>query len=191
MSLLRPATGGHARLYYAHQLSLPGGCQDFLSLPILARHNPFWRDPVTTVTAAGAAGYADPVTVRAPAAVRAAGVIVVLQGSAGLAVAAALVLRRLGGVDERAVDGVGTGLWFLLCGGAVLAAGWALLVGKRWGRGLAVFAQLLLLPVAWYLAVGSAQLALGLGVGAVALTTLVLLFSPPALRWVGADDARP
>ena len=51
----------------------------------------------------------------------------------------------------------GTAAWFAIIGGAVLAAGWALWTGRRWGRGVAVFAQLLLLPVAWYLAVGSQQ----------------------------------
>lgn len=44
----------------------------------------------------------------------------------------------------------------------MLAAGCRLAVGKLWGRGLAVFAQLLLLPVAWYLIVGSHQPAIGI-----------------------------
>ena len=51
----------------------------------------------------------------------------------------------------------GTAAWFAIIGGGVLAAGWALWTGRRWGRGVAVFAQLLLLPVAWYIAVGSHQ----------------------------------
>ena len=66
----------------------------------------------------------------------------------------------------------------------MLAAGWALLVGRRWGRGLAVFAELLLLPVSYYLTVGSHRAAIGIPVGLVALAGLVLLFSPAALRWV-------
>lgn len=124
-------------------------------------------------------------TDRAPAAVRGAGLIVSAQGVFGLGAAGALLLRRLGGAEQRVVDGLGTGIWFLLFGGAVFAAGWALLTGRRWGRGLAVFIQLLLLPVAWYLAVGSQRVVFGLALGAVALCTLVLLFSPAALRWVG------
>ena len=47
----------------------------------------------------------------------------------------------------------------------MLAAGCALVTGKRWGRGLAVFTQLLLLPVAWYLAVGSHRPAFGIPAG--------------------------
>ena len=51
-----------------------------------------------------------------------------------------------------------------------------------------MFAQLLLLPVAWYLAVGSQQWVYGVPVGVVALITLVLLFSPSAVQWLGADQ---
>jgi len=80
---------------------------------------------------------------------------------------------------------------FAIIGGAVLAAGWALWTGRRWGRGLAIFAQLLLLPVAWYVAVGSAQWAFGVPIAVVAVATLVLLFSPSAVQWwVASGDDR-
>ncbi len=120
----------------------------------------------------------------APASVRGAGVIVAAQGAIGLVLAAVLLIRGLGGADQRVVNGFGTAAWFAVVGAAVLAAGAAMLVGKRWGRGLAVFAQLLLLPVAWYLAVGSHRIVVGAAVGVLALTVLVLLFSPAAVRWV-------
>jgi hypothetical protein len=71
----------------------------------------------------------------------------------------------------------------------VLAAAWALWTGRRWGRGVAVFAQLLLLPVAWYMAVGSGQWLYGVPVALVAVVTLVLLFSPSTLEWLGAQDS--
>jgi hypothetical protein len=116
--------------------------------------------------------------------VRGAGLIVAVQGAAGLVIAAVLVLRAIGGADQRVFNGFGTAGWFALAGGAVLAAGLALLAGRRWGRGLAVFAELLLLPVAWYLTVDSHRASIGIPVGALALTGLALLFSPPALRWV-------
>ncbi|OSC43137.1 hypothetical protein [Mycobacterium decipiens] len=127
-------------------------------------------------------------TVRAPATVRGAGLIVAAQGAAALGVALALVIRGLGGVDQRVVSGLGTAVWFVLVGGGVLAAGSALVAGKRWGRGLAVFTQLLLLPVAWYMAVGSHRPALGIPVGIVALAALILLFSPGAVRWAARGD---
>jgi hypothetical protein len=124
------------------------------------------------------------VTARPPASVRGAGLIVAVQGATGLVVAAVLLFRGLGGADQRVVNGFGTAAWFAVVGGAVLAAGCGLLVGRRWGRGLAVFAELLLLPVAWYLAVGSHRPLIGIPVGIVALSVLALLFSPPAVRWV-------
>jgi hypothetical protein len=122
--------------------------------------------------------------------VRGAGVIVAVQGAIGLVLAAVLLIRGLGGADQRVVNGFGTAAWFALIGGAVLAAGVAMLTGRRWGRGLAVFAQLLLLPVAWYLGVGSHRILAGAVVGIVALAVLALLFSPPAVRWVAGGDQR-
>lgn len=138
--------------------------------------------------------YADAVTVpsspAAPPAVRSAGWIVVLQGVAALVVAAVLVVRGLRGADQRVVNGLGTAVWFAVVGGGVLAAGHALVAGKRWGRGLGVFTQLLLLPVAWYLGVGSHQPAFGIPLGIVALTVLLLLFSPAVVRWAAGGDQR-
>jgi hypothetical protein len=126
----------------------------------------------------------------APLTVRGAGAIVAVQGATGLVLAAVLLIRGLGGADQRVVNGFGTAAWFALAGAAVLAAGCALLVGRRWGRGLAVFAELLLLPVAWYLAVGSHRALVGIPVGVLALTALALLFSPPAVRWMTGGDQR-
>jgi hypothetical protein len=81
-------------------------------------------------------------------------------------------------------------------GSAVLAAGWALWSGRRWGRGIAVFAQLLLLPVAYWAAVDSGRWAFGVPVALVALIVLGLLFSPSALAWAtqcsaSADNSGP
>jgi peptidoglycan/LPS O-acetylase OafA/YrhL len=123
--------------------------------------------------------------------VRGAGLIVVVEGAAALVVAAVLLVRGLAGADQRVVNGWGTAVWFALVGAAVLAAGCALWAGKRWGRGVAVFTQLLLLPVAWYLAVGSNQPAFGIPLGLVALTGVILLFSPTALRWAAGDHRGP
>jgi hypothetical protein len=54
-----------------------------------------------------------------------------------------------------------------------------------------VFAQLLLLPVTWYAAVGSHQWFYGIPVAVVAVATLALLFAPSTLRWLGLQDPRP
>lgn len=119
-----------------------------------------------------------------------AGLIVAVQGAGGLAVALVLVLRGLTGADQHTVSGYGTAAWFALVGAAVLAAGWALLRGRRAGRGVAVFANLTLLGVAWYLGVGSQRWGYGAAVAVAAAAVLVALFSPAALRWAAGRPAR-
>lgn len=99
------------------------------------------------------------------------------------------VVSGVTGTDQPGMNFFGTAAWFAIIGGGVVAAGWALWTGRRWGRGIAVFAQLLLLPVAWYMAIGSHQWVYGGAVAIVALATLGLLFSPSTLQWVGAQDA--
>jgi hypothetical protein len=130
------------------------------------------------------------VTVPSPTTVRQAAVLVALEGAAGLLAAVAFVIRGLAGADQSTVSGFGNAAWFAIVGAAVLAAGWALWTGRRWGRGIAVFAQLLLLPVTWYVAVGSHQWLYGIPIAVLALATLALLFSPSALQWLGAQDSR-
>jgi peptidoglycan/LPS O-acetylase OafA/YrhL len=128
------------------------------------------------------------VTVPSPTTVRQAAVLVALEGAAGLLAAVIYVVSGFSGSDQPGMNTFGTAAWFAIIGGCVLAAGWALWTGRRWGRGVAVFAQLLLVPVAWYIAVGSGQWAYGIPVGVVALIVLVLLFSPSAVQWVGSVD---
>ena len=128
-------------------------------------------------------------TGRPQATVRGAAAIVGAEGVAALAVAVILVIRGFAGADQRVVSGFGTAAWFAIAGGGVLAAGWALWTGRRWGRGPAVFAQLLLLPVSWYIAVGSHQWLYGIPIAIVAVLTLALLFSPSALQWAAGQDA--
>lgn len=128
-------------------------------------------------------------TVPAPATVRQAAVLVGLQGLAAVVLAVILVVRGLAGADQHIVNGFGTGATVAVLGAAVLAAGWALWNSRRWGRGLAVFAQLLLLPVAWYMGVGSHQWGYAVPVALVAALILVLLFSPATVEWLTQEDS--
>jgi hypothetical protein len=122
---------------------------------------------------------------------RVAGLIAAIEGAVGLVVAAVLVVRGLGGADQRVVNGFGTAIFFAVAGSGVLAAGVALAVGKRWGRGLVVFTQVLLLPVAWYLITGSHRPAFGIPVAIVAFSALALLFSPRSVRWAASGQRGP
>jgi hypothetical protein len=122
--------------------------------------------------------------------VRGTGVVVVLEGLAAFLFAVALVIGGIRGGDARIA--YGTAGWFVLVAAAMSAAGWALWRGRRWGRGIAVFAQLLILPVSYYMAFGSHRPEFGVPLGLVALITLALLFSGPALKWAAyqSDSAR-
>ena len=128
-------------------------------------------------------------TVPSPTPVRQAAALVALEGAVGLLAAVVYLLSGFGGSDDPGMNKFGTAAWFAIIGGAVLAAAWALWTGRRWGRGVAVFAQLLLLPVSWYIAVGSHQWLYGIPVGIVALVVLALLFSPSAVQWLGSQDS--
>lgn len=128
-------------------------------------------------------------TVPAPATVRQAAVLVGVEGAAALVLAVVLAIRGFAGADQRVVNGFGTGAVIAVLGAAVLAAGWALWNSRRWGRGLAVFVQLLLLPVAWYMGVGSHQWRYAVPLAVVAALILVLLFSPATLQWLAQGDS--
>ncbi|MUL67579.1 hypothetical protein BOO86_24120 [Mycobacterium sp. CBMA 234] len=122
-----------------------------------------------------------------PPAVRRAGFLVAAEGVLGLIGAAVFVVRGLAGADQHVVSGYGNAIWLVLVCGAVLAGGWALITGRRWGRGIGVFANLLLLGIAWYV-FESGQLQYAIVVALVALVTLGLLFSPSAVHWVSKRD---
>jgi len=119
--------------------------------------------------------------------VRYAGFVAAAEGVVAVVVAVVLVVRGVSGADQHIVNGYGTAGWFAVMGAAVLAAGWALITGRRWGRGIAIFANLLLVPVAWYI-VAAHQPVYAVALGGVAIAVLVLLFSPPALRWASRVD---
>ncbi len=123
-----------------------------------------------------------------PRPIRWAGTSIALQGAVGLIIAAILVIRALGGHHEDFASGYGLALWCSLIGLGVLAGGLALLGGKRWGRGIGVVAQLLLLPVAYALLTDSHQPALGVVLGFWALGTLAALFTSSSLAWASAAD---
>lgn len=126
-------------------------------------------------------------SVTQPAAVRYAGFLVAAEGLAALIMAAVLLIRGLGGADQHIVSGFGTALWFLLIGAGVLTGGWALVSGRRWGRGIGVPTNLLLLPVAWYVFTSHHEV-YGVLVALFALLVLGLLFSPPAVHWYATRE---
>ncbi|MGP4055539.1 hypothetical protein ACTWP6_12060 [Mycobacterium sp. 4D054] len=126
----------------------------------------------------------------APRAVRIAGGIAALEGVLGIVMAVVLVVREAAGHHEVAISGYGTAGWFAIMGSGVTAAGAALWTGRRWGRGIAVFANLVLLGVAWYV-YSSGQLRYAVVVAGAAIAVLALLFSPTGLHWLTQSDSDP
>ncbi|WP_084510743.1 hypothetical protein [Nocardia lijiangensis] len=122
-----------------------------------------------------------------PATVRGAGGLVALEGAVAVTVAIVLVVRGLLGHDQSQASGYGTAAWFGILGGAVLAAGVGLLLGHRWGRAVAVIAQILLLPVVWSLLTDSHQPVYGALLGVVVVAALILLFVPSSTQWLAKD----
>lgn len=122
-----------------------------------------------------------------PRTVRIAGGIAALEGALALVAAVALIVREAAGHHETAISGYGTAAWFAIMGSSVAAAGWALLTGRRWGRGIAVFANLILLGVAWYV-FSSGQLRYAVVVAAAAVAVLAMLFSPTGLHWLAQES---
>jgi hypothetical protein len=140
---------------------------------------------VTTSRAAGRRGaYAAPVptTATPPGSVRAAGVVVCLQGLSALVFAVALVARAAGGVD-RVADVLGEAGYFAALGAGVLAVGVSLVRGRRWARTPVLVVQLLLLGVAWYAAGPSGRPEYGVPVGLLCLATAVALLTARARAW--------
>ncbi len=120
----------------------------------------------------------------APLTICIAGAVVALQGCVGVVVAVVLLVRTLAGSHESATIGYGTAAMFAVLGVGVLAGGVALLQSRRGGRGPALVVQVVLLPVAWSLLTASAQVLLGLLLGAVVLATLGLLLAAPSRQWM-------
>lgn len=123
--------------------------------------------------------------VPVPVTVRVAGGLVALEGLFGLVVAVVLGVRAARGTG-RVAEGVGTAAWFVIAGGAVLAAGVGLLWGRRAGRAIALLAQVLLGPSAWFVFTDSRVPGLGAVMLIVAVVVVISLLAPATSRWMAA-----
>jgi hypothetical protein len=112
--------------------------------------------------------------------VKTAGVLVGIEGLAGIAFAVLLLLNgsTLPGSSLLAQAG-----YFVVIFGGVLACGIGLLLGKRWARGPATAIQVMLLGVAWYAIGPSSQPLFGVPVAVASIASLVLLFRPVSRAW--------
>ncbi|GAA4399188.1 hypothetical protein GCM10023147_36240 [Tsukamurella soli] len=125
-----------------------------------------------------------------PRAARIAGGLVGAEGVAGVVVGVVELIRGLTAGAASPRGAYGLAFWLIPMGAAVLAGGWALWSGRRWGRTLGVLANLLLLPVGYTMAFQSHLAGFGIPVLILALAVLVLLFSPATVAWLDRGYGR-
>ena len=123
----------------------------------------------------------------APTTVRGAGLLVTLQGLAGVGFAIAVLVRAFGGTSTPGTNLYGEAAYFAVLGCGVLACGVGLLLGKTWARTPSVVVEIILLGVAWYAIGPSSRPGLGVPVGVFAALVIVLLFSARSRAW-SQDD---
>jgi peptidoglycan/LPS O-acetylase OafA/YrhL len=121
-----------------------------------------------------------------PRPVRAAGVLVVLQGLTGVAIGGWLLIAAVRG-STGPVPIAATAAWLFGFGVILFIVGLNLLRGRYGARTPAIVAQLLLLGVCWYAIGPSSQPLYGVPAGVFCLAVLILLFCASARRW--ATDA--
>lgn len=117
-----------------------------------------------------------------PRAVRVAAVLTFLQGLGGIALAAALVVRVVGGAKPVGPI-LGAAAVLVLWFGAVGFASVMLFRGRHGARTPVIVTQLLLLGCAWYAYGASEQPLLGSLAGIYCVVVLVLLFTNDSRRW--------
>lgn len=115
-----------------------------------------------------------------PRTVRAAGVLVGLQGLVGIVFSVALLVAP---GSLRTPDRYGEAAYFAVIGAAVIGCGAALVLGKRGARSPTTVAEILLLGVAWYAAGPSSRPEYGIPVAAVCVAVLYLLYNAKARVW--------
>ncbi|ADG77744.1 Integral membrane protein OS=Tsukamurella paurometabola (strain ATCC 8368 / DSM / CCUG 35730/ CIP 100753 / JCM 10117 / KCTC 9821 / NBRC 16120 / NCIMB 702349/ NCTC 13040) OX=521096 GN=Tpau_1112 PE=4 SV=1 [Tsukamurella paurometabola] len=129
-------------------------------------------------------------TTAAPGTVRAAGVIVGLEGIVALGWGVLELIRGITGAAESSRGAYGMAFWMLPIGSAVLAGGIALLQGKRWGRTLGVLTNLLLGFAGISGAFSQGRPEVGVPMIIVAVVVLGLMFSPPTVAWLEGEYRR-
>ena len=128
---------------------------------------------------------------ESPRTVLGAGLLVSLQGLAGVVYALLLVVMAIGGSSSQGSNIYGQAAYFAALAGGVLACGVGLALGRHWARGPAIVIQLLLLGVSWYVIGPSDQPAYGTPIALMCVGVLVLLFLPASVEWAQGTPPEP
>ena len=119
---------------------------------------------------------------------QAAGGLICLQ-AVGVVVLAVLIL--VSGFHHSAAVGqlLAQAAFFVVCAAAMVACGWSLITGRRWGRSPTIVVQVVLAAVGYWLAVPSGQAAWGAALIVLAVLTAGLLLTKPANAWINRFPA--
>lgn len=119
-----------------------------------------------------------------PPSVRWAGWLGLVEGLVGVVIGVLMVVRDIRGVEDEGavISGWGTGLWFLVFGGIVAAAGWFLSRGRRWGRGPVVMLNMIFILVAVFM-FSSGRPELAVPTALVGIFAFGCLFHKDAVDW--------
>jgi hypothetical protein len=115
--------------------------------------------------------------------VQAAGVLICVQG-VGVVVLAVLIV--VSGFRNAAAVGqlLGQAAFFVVCAAGMVACGWSLISGRRWGRSPTIVVQVVLAAVGYYLAVPSGRPVWGIALFLFGVLTGGLLLTRPANDWI-------
>jgi hypothetical protein len=126
----------------------------------------------------------------APRPVRIAGLLVLLQGLAGVATGGWLLVAAVRGSTGPVPIGA-TAAWLIGFGVIMLVIGVNLVRGRHGARTPAIVAQLLLLGACWYATGPSSQPAYGIPAASFCVAVLVLLFRASARAWAADAHSAP
>jgi hypothetical protein len=126
----------------------------------------------------------------APRPVRIAGLLVLLQGLAGVAAGGWLLVAAVRGSTGPVPIGA-TAAWLVGFAVILLVIGVNLVRGRHGARTPAIVAQLLLLGACWYATEPSSQPAYGIPAAAFCVAVLVLLFRASARAWAADAHRAP
>ncbi|WP_037345249.1 hypothetical protein [Sciscionella sediminilitoris] len=114
-----------------------------------------------------------------PRTVRLAGVLVAVEGLAGIA----FIVGVLAGGAQSITNRLAEAGYFALLSAGVIAVAVGLLRGARWARTPAVVLQILLVGVAYYALNGASRPEIAFPVVAFAIAVIVLLFVRVSREW--------
>ncbi len=124
-----------------------------------------------------------PLRIPPPVPVVAAAALICLE-ALGVVILAAVILVSGLGNSASAGQLVAQAAYYVVLAAAMVLCGLALFQGRRWGRTPTIVVQIILLAVAYWMAVPSGRPGWGIALAVLGLVTGGLLITRPANEWI-------